>query len=424
MKEQLERIYRGTLVVLAAILIWTVWVSAQESTPAPLNPAAATVLTNEVRKVAGLDQEMLTFGLNRIEVLRTWQPFGQPAWKYVASFIYIVLAFVVSKFLDRAVLVWLKAWAARTTTNLDDLIIELVRGPVKVVSFVIFLHIGLNIFVWPSWLEDAFSKGLKVIVAFSLTYVLIRFVDVLVNHWRKRLQAEADASFNNVLLPIIGKSTKVFIVVVAVLVTSQNMGINITGVLASLSIGGLALGLAAQDTVANFFGAVSVLVDKPFRIGDRIKLAEVDGVVETIGLRSTRVRNLEGHLITVPNKTMGNATITNVTLRPNIKTVMNIGITYDTPTPRVQRALDILSEVYRQSPMTSDVWIAFNQFADSSLNIQVIHWWNSVDYKEYLGGMQAFNLEIKKRFDAEGISFAFPTRTLYLTQVPPIAAGT
>src|SRR6185436_18500427 len=137
---------------------------------------------------------------------------------------------------------------------------------------------------------------------------------------------------------------KVFIVVIAVLVTSQNLGLNITGVLASLSIGGLALGLAAQDTVANLFGAVAVFADKPFQIGDTIKLEGIEGTVETIGLRSTRIRNPDGHLITVPNKTMGNATITNITRRPTIRTIMDLGLTYDTPPAKVRRATEILNE--------------------------------------------------------------------------------
>ena len=114
----------------------------------------------------------------------------------------------------------------------------------------------------------------------------------------------------------------------------------------------MAVGLTAQDTLANLFGAVAVLVDKPFKVGDRIQLDTLDGVVEYIGFRSTRVRNLDGHLVTVPNKTMGNATITNISARPNIKTVMNIGLTYDTPPDRIRRALEILEEVYQRHPRT------------------------------------------------------------------------
>jgi MscS family membrane protein len=121
-------------------------------------------------------------------------------------------------------------------------------------------------------------------------------------------------------------------------------------------------------------------------------------------------------LITVPNKTMGNATITNVTRRPNIKTEMNLGITYDTPVEKLKRALEILDQVYRKHPMTHDLIIAFNKFADSALNINVVHWWKSTDYRAYLAGMQEINLAIKQRFDAEGIEFAFPSQTLYVKQ--------
>src|SRR2546423_10665054 len=163
-------------------------------------------------------------------------------------------------------------------------------------------------------------------------------------YWRQRTVADTDRTFDEQLFPIIRKSLKVFVVVVAVLITSQNLGINITTALAGLSVGGLALGLAAQDTVANLFGAVAIFMDKPFRVGDRIQLDSVDGTVETIGLRSTRVRNLDGHPITVPNKTMGNSTINNVTRPPNIKTVLNIGITYDTPADKGKTALRILPE--------------------------------------------------------------------------------
>jgi MscS family membrane protein len=191
---------------------------------------------------------------------------------------------------------------------------------------------------------------------------------------------------------------------------------NITSLIASLSIGGLALGLAAQDTLANLFGAVSIFIDKPFRIGDHVQLSGIEGTVETIGLRSTRVRNPDGHLITVPNKTMGNATITNVTRRPNIKTTMDFGLTYDTPAEKVQRALSILKEIYGKHPMTHDLIVSFNKFASSSLNIFVVHWWNSTDHRQYLAGMQELNLEVKRRFDAEGIEFAFPTQTLYMKQ--------
>jgi MscS family membrane protein len=137
--------------------------------------------------------------------------------------------------------------------------------------------------------------------------------------------------------------------------------------------------------------------------------------VETIGFRSTRIRNLDGHLVTVPNKTMGNATIINVTLRPSMKTVMNFGLTYDTTPEKIQRASAIITKAF-QGPMTADLQVTFDKFTDSTLNIQVVYWWKGGEYKDYLAILQKANLEIMARFSQEGIDFAFPTSTVYLKQ--------
>ncbi len=413
MKVKFENVYRTVLSVLCIMLVWSIWATAAQpaTNAAPVSPfrilPGMHALTND---------SWLTFGLDRVEVLRVdW--FGQPLWQYFASLMYVILALLVAKLSDYIIGVQLKKWAAKTQTKIDDILVDLARGPVKVIAFVILLHLGLRAFKWPEWVESFLSKAMYIVVAISLTYVAAKFVDLLVLHWSERATVERDRAFDDQLIPIIRKTIKVFVVVVSVLVTSDNLGVHITSVLASLSIGGIALGLAAQDTLANLFGAVAVFVDKPFRIGDRIKLDAVDGTVETMGLRSTRVRNGDGFLVTIPNKTMGNATITNITRRPTIKTEMTIGITYDTPTEKLQRALAILKEIYQANPKTSDLIVSFNKFADSALNILVVHWWNSADYKEYLNAMQEFNLEIKRRFDAEEIEFAFPTQTHLVKQI-------
>lgn len=409
MKLKFQHFFRGYVFVLVTVLLWSVWANGQGTTNLAANPnpapAAAMTPTNATVETA------LTFGLDQVEFLqgKLW---GNPLWQYIASLTYIFLAFYVSKGLDYLTRVWLKKWAAKTETTLDDLLLDLLHGPVKIVSFVIFLHIGLRVFAWPAWVADILSKGLKIVVAWSLTYLIIKAIDLFLNYWKNR-SGHDDKTFDDQLFPIIRKSLKVFVVVVALLTTSKHLGLDITSILASVSVVGLALGLAAQDTVSNFFGAIVVFVDKPFRIGDRIRLDAVDGTVETIGLRSTRVRNLDGHLVTIPNKTMGNATITNITRRPNIKTEMNLGITYDTPVEKVKLAVAILEEVYRSHPMTEDLIVSFNRFADSSLNIFIVHWWRSLDIKTHFAGMQELNLQIKTRFDAEGIEFAFPSQTVY-----------
>ena len=372
--------------------------------------AELTIIDNDTAASA-----WLTFGLDRVPFLRRGV-IEIPLWQYLASLIYIFLAFYVSRLLDFVVRGQLRRWSAKTRTPLDDLLLELLRSPLKVVVFVVLLHLGLKIFSWPDWFADFFSKALKIVVACSITYMALKVIDVLLGYWKQRRTSEEDRSFNEQLLPIIRNTLKAFIVVIAVLLTLQNLGLDVTSLIASLSIGGLALSLAAQDTLSNLFGAVAVLTDKPFRVGDNIKIDGVEGAVEAIGLRSTRVRNLDGFLVSVPNKTMGNATITNLSLRPNIKTVINIGLTYDTPSDKVKHAAALLEEIYRAHPMTHDVLVGFNRFGDSALNLQVVHWWKGTNNKAYVAGLQELNLIVKQRFDAEGLRFAFPSSTVYLKQ--------
>lgn len=420
MKWRFEWLYRFGLAVLFVTAFWAVWANAQTPDAATSTNAPGAIHPNEPAKTLRplpIHQHALTFRLDEVRVLTETKIFGEPAWKYLASLIYIVLAFYVSKLLDFIIGVWLKRWAAKTETKYDDLVLELLRGPVKVVAFVIFLHIGLSVFQWPETAEKFLSRGLVVVVACSITYVVLKVVDLLVGLWReKAATAPEDGSFAEQLLPLVRKTAKVVVLIAAVVLTADNLGIKITSLLAGLSVGGLALGLAAQDTVANLFGAVAIFMDKPFRIGDRIRVENVDGTVETIGLRSTRIRNLDGHLVAIPNKTMGNTIITNITRRPIIRTEMNFGLTYDTSVEKVKRATAILGEVFRSHPQTADLVISFNKFTDSTLNIFVVHVWNGTEPKAHFAALQELNLQIKQRFEAERIEFAFPTQTIHLKQ--------
>ncbi|MCI0534175.1 MAG: mechanosensitive ion channel family protein [Verrucomicrobiales bacterium] len=418
MKLAFQEVYRGCLVFFACLILFSFWADAQPParTNAPNATAPGESATPSPGKTLFEPNELLTFGLDRVPLLGETKIAGFPLWQYLASLIYIFLAFYISKFLDFLARGYLKRWAERTETKFGNLLVTMINGPIKAISFVILLYIGLQVFQWPAWIENILKTGLTVAVAISLTYLAMRLVDVLSKEWMESLFKGQDRSFKDQLFPIIRQSLRVFIIVIAVLLTSQNLGLQVTALIGSLGVVGLALSLASKDTVENFFGAVAVLVDKPFKVGDQIKLEGMEGAVESIGLRSTRVRHPDGHLITVPNKTMGNATITNITLRRNIKTVLNLGLTYDTPARKVKQALQILEQTYRGHPMTLDVWISFNQFAESALNIQVIHWWKATDFKAYLAGMQALNLSIKQQFEDAQINFAFPSRTVYVKQ--------
>jgi MscS family membrane protein len=405
MKLKFETCFRGLLVFLLLIWLGGIWAIAQPSNQ-PTRAPTATSSAAAARSQQRTPEHSLTFGLDRIPLLSETHFLGQPLWKYAASLLYLFLAFLLARFIDWVTCVWLRRLTARTQTRLDDLLLELLHGPIKVVAFVILLHMGLNFFDWPERIQTYLSKGLVLVVAGSLTYVGVKLVNMLLDVWRQRHGDEKDRKFNDQLFAVIRKSLNGFLIVVAVLVTAQNLGINITAAITSLSIGGLAVGLAAQDTLANLFGGVAVFADRPFHVGDQIKFADVEGVVESVGMRSTRVRNPEGHVVAIPNKTIGNANITNISRRASIKTVMNFALAHDLPGAKVTQALSILEEIYRKHPSTKEAWISFNQFAGRNINIMVVHWWKGTDQEKYLAGIQEMNLAVKERFDAETIRFA------------------
>jgi MscS family membrane protein len=406
MTLKLQSWYRGLLLILAVAVLWSLVASGQSTNVAVERANSAQLHESFQERMTGLDKHLLTFGLDRIPFLREETFLSEPLWKYLASLIYIFLAFYVAKLIDLVLFAWLRRLAKRTETKFDDLLLELLHGPIKVLTLVIFLHVGLTLFDWSAVAARYLSRSLVVIVAISLTYLILKIVDLALDFWRTRHAHENDPRFNEQLFSVIRKSLKVFMVVVATLVTASNIGINITAAITSLSIGGLAVGLAAQDTLANLFGAVAIFADKPFRVGDTIKVDSSEGVVESIGMRSTRIRNADGYLIAIPNKTMGNAAITNISGRSNIRTTLNFSLPQNLPTEKVNRALAILKEVYTNNPGTKDATITFNQFDGGKLIVAVVYHWKGTEQQKFVAAIQQMNLEVKQRFDAEGITLA------------------
>jgi MscS family membrane protein len=252
-------------------------------------------------------------------------------------------------------------------------------------------------------------------VAITVIYVAVRLVDLLMAYFEEKTFA-GDAALAQMMLPVLGKAFKVFVIVIGTLTTAQLMGFPITSALAGLGVGGIAVALAAQNTLANVFGSITILTDRPFRVGDRVQIDKYDGTVERIGLRSTRIRTLEGHLVVMPNKTVADSAINNVSMRPNIRELMTVSLTYDTTPERIKEAVSLLREVFQRHPLTHDAWVYWKGYGPHSLDIFVAYWCRSTDQKEFLQAMEELNLEIKARFDAAKLDFAFPTQTIVLRQ--------
>jgi MscS family membrane protein len=236
--------------------------------------------------------------------------------------------------------------------------------------------------------------------------------------WFTELASKTEHKLDDMLAPIVRKSLRVTIVILVLVQIAHTLSDKpIASIIAGLGIGGLAVALAAQDSIKNFFGSIVLFADKPFEIGERVVIDGHDGAVETVGLRSTKIRTLNGHLITVPNGELANKTIQNIGKRPYIKRIANITITYDTPPEKIDRAIEIIKGLLdNHEGMNPDFppRVYFNEFNSDSLNILVIYWYHSPDYWAYMNFSEKFNKDLFMHFNEEGIEFAFPTQTVYL----------
>jgi MscS family membrane protein len=222
------------------------------------------------------------------------------------------------------------------------------------------------------------------------------------------------------LVPIVRKALRLTIAIIAILLIAENiLGKSIQSLLMGAGVGGLAIAFAAKDTIANFFGSVTIFTDRPFQIGEVVKIGEHKGPVEEVGFRSTRIRTLEGHLVTIPNSVITNTTVENIGKRPFIRRTSNFTITYDSGPKKAKRAVEIIKEVLAGVPeINSDpdrlARVYFSDFNDWSLNIYMSYWVKPPDYWLFQEVNERINLEIMQRFEAEKIEFAFPSQTLYL----------
>ncbi|MDW8344622.1 MAG: mechanosensitive ion channel family protein [Verrucomicrobiae bacterium] len=358
-----------------------------------------------------------TFGLHRVAALQT-EIGGYPLWQYCASFIWVVLAFAVAQLIDFLMTQQLRRVTARTRTDIDDKLIEVLHTPVKAAVTLVMLNAGVHVFKWPEWVEKILSTVFAVAVGATIIYLALRLVDLLLIVVERKFFS-GDAQTARLMMPVLRKSLKVFVIIIGALTLAQYMGLPITSVVAGLGIGGIAVALAAQNTLANVFGTITILADRPFRVGDRVQIDKFDGTVETIGLRSTRIRTLDGHLVTLPNKIVADSGITNISLRPNIRQLFTISLTYDTTPEKMREALQIAREVIGRHPLTHDFIVNWRDFGPHSLDIFVVYWAKTTDFKEFLAALEEINLELKARYDARGLNFAFPTRTIHLVQSSP-----
>ena len=342
-----------------------------------------------------------------------------PLWRYLAVLAILVILSVGGKLLSN--------FLASMTIALNDteetirlgLVLQAALWPIRILLVAIAVYAVKGLSLLSLTLERFAGTAVSVLGAVAVAFFAYRLLDVLeyeLTRFAKREDTKLDLNF----VKLIRMITRVLVVVFgAIYILQAITGKPLNALLAGLGIGGLAVALAAQDTLKNFFGSIMIMLDKPFVVGDRVTVDGVDGPVEDIGFRSTRIRTFPGHLVAVPNEKMARINIENIGRRPSIRRLTNITITYDTPPEKVDRALTIIKEILNNHEGMDPEFpprVYFNEFNDASLNIMMIYWYFPPNYWDFLALNERVNLQIMKAFEAEGIEFAFPTTTTYLAQ--------
>jgi MscS family membrane protein len=341
-----------------------------------------------------------------------YEVMGTPVWAYFALVATFVAIYAGYRILLRLLSSWLSP-LAESQPELYESIIGLVRNPLRLLQFSIAAGIGLQYFALPEAVASIASRVLLALLAATVAFVLVKLVDVFIAFLRPRI-AESESRLDDQLLPVLSGALKALIFVMVAILILQNSGYNISGLLAGLGLGGLAVALALQPTLANVFAAITIFVDRPFHVGDGVSVSGVAGSIESIGLRSTSIRTYEGTLVTIPNSAVVNAQIDNLDARPTRRTNFTIGVTYDTSSQKLKRAVEILRDVMEQHAGTDTSRAHFKSYGESALILDVAHWCRYLDYSEYLACIEEINFEIKRCFEDEGIEMAYPTQTVHL----------
>ena len=260
------------------------------------------------------------------------------------------------------------------------------------------------------------SLILGVLINIIIIYILFKMTDTLMNKLKNKFGTNSNLPFNHII-PICGKIIKFLIAFIIIASFLQSQGYSLTSLIAGFGITGLAVGFAAQQTIASMFGTISILSDKVYKIGDYIKIQEYEGYVESINLRSTKIRTLDNFLVTIPNDICADTAIENISEAAKRKIDLIFGVTYDTSDDKIQRAVDIIKEIISErSDIHKDVHVFVDKLDSSSINIRFFGYAKTKAYFNYLQIKGSIIQSVVRKYRAENIEFAFPSQTIYMAK--------
>jgi MscS family membrane protein len=335
----------------------------------------------------------------------------------------VVCAFLVGRLLVRLARPVLARLALRTTAAWDDQLIETMSSPLSLALSLQALHLAAPWLPLTPGTLATLGDAIAIATTFAVSWIAFRAIDLAQAVLERRSWA-IDRPASRSVLSIAGRLAKVVVVLIACTIALSQLGVAVASLVAGLGIGGLAVALAAQKTLENLFGTLSIGIDQPMREGDLIKVYDTVGTVEQIGLRSTRLRTLDRSVITIPNGDLANQRVESLTLRDRLRLATTIGLVYATTSEQLRAILAELEAILRDHPK---IWpdlvvVRLKQLASSSLDIEIMAWFLTADWTELQLIRQDVLLAFMAAIERHGSAIAFPTQTLHLATPTPAAA--
>jgi MscS family membrane protein len=332
----------------------------------------------------------------------------------------VISAFIVGRVIVRVARPLLARMAGRTTTEWDDRLVALMSSPLGLVLALQALRIASPWLPLDARATSMLSEAVAIITTLAVLWTAFRGIDLARAVLERRSWA-IDRPSSRSLLAIGARFAKVTVLAISGIVGLAQLGVSVASLVAGLGIGGLAVALAAQKTLENLFGALSIGVDQPMREGDLVKLYDFVGTVEQIGLRSTRIRTLDRTVITIPNGELANQRIESFAVRDRLRLATTIGLVYGTTSQQIRAILAELEAILRRQPKIwpDAVTVRFKELAPSSLDVEIMAWFQTSDFNEFSAIRQDVLLDFMAAIERHGSAIAFPTRTLHVATSTP-----
>ena len=340
-----------------------------------------------------------------------------PLYKFAGALGIFLLFLFFRKIFTLIILKMLKQLASKTKTEIDDNILAIVSNPLKFSFIILGFYLAVLFVGMENETIDKIVRSMIILVIFWLFYDAVAVLEGAIFNFAKKFGKELYREIGNFFI----KTLKIFIFAVGLVAILQEWNINVSAFIASLGLGGLAFALAAKDTAANLFGGLTILADKSLKIDDWIKVGDVEGTVEDIGLRTIKVRTFEKSLVTVPNQIVANNPIENFSRRKIRRIKMRIGLTYSTTKKQMDDILKNIKNMLKSHPgidKNATMIVNFDQFEDSSLSIFIYCFTNTANWQKYLDIKEDINLKIMDIVEKAGAEFAFPSQSIYVEKLP------